>query len=207
MVLTLSNMDAFIRVNSKDREVKFKPDFIPCNICNGNYILRDGKYGAFAGCNNFPKCKSTLKLPDFVLKYIDLYGIRIYRWNRECYKCGNVTPVYSYYLNCDLEWFYNIELTGIPDVGLADIEYVDKILSTKIPTIKMRHSQITNSKYMANTCEHCGALQGRNYVVDDPHEIIEDLWINKNMEKYLYAILKIGDVSKISQDIKRLFTI
>lgn len=178
-MLSLSNKNVFIRVNRKDKEIKSKPDFIPCNMCNGGYVLHIGKYGAFARCYNFPKCKSILKLPDFVLKYIDLYGIRIYRWNKKCYKCGNITPVYSYYLNYELERFDDTIFAEFKEIGLGDIKYVDKILSSKIPTIEMCYSYTTNSQYMANICEHCSALQGRNYVVDDPHEIIEELWFQK----------------------------
>ncbi|MCU5528979.1 hypothetical protein OCA94_27135, partial [Bacillus cereus] len=33
-------------------------------------------------------------------------------------------------------------------------------------------------------CIYCNALQGKNYVVDDPHEIFGDLYIQKCMEKY-----------------------
>lgn len=30
-----------------------------CPQCNGELILRDGKYGRFYGCSNYPKCKFT----------------------------------------------------------------------------------------------------------------------------------------------------
>lgn len=35
-----------------------------CQRCGGNLILRDGKYGQFYGCSNFPKCKYIQKLED-----------------------------------------------------------------------------------------------------------------------------------------------
>ncbi len=32
-----------------------------CPKCGGNLIARDGKYGAFLGCSNYPRCKYTKK--------------------------------------------------------------------------------------------------------------------------------------------------
>ena len=32
-----------------------------CPRCGGNLVLRDGRYGRFYGCSNYPKCKYTLK--------------------------------------------------------------------------------------------------------------------------------------------------
>lgn len=200
-------MNRFYVVKNNQRVFNPEQELVPCDLCGGEYVLRIGKYGAFAGCSNFPKCKSLLKLPDFVIKYIELHGIKIYRWYKKCYKCGKMIPVYSYYLNYDLEWYDDLIFTEFGEVGLGDIKYVDKILSAKIPTIQPCYSYTTDTKYMANTCENCGALQGRNYVVDDPDEILGELWHNRNMEKYLYAILRIDDVSKIARDIRRLYTV
>lgn len=30
-----------------------------CPDCDGNLIIRNGKYGEFYGCSNFPRCKYT----------------------------------------------------------------------------------------------------------------------------------------------------
>lgn len=32
-----------------------------CPLCGGKLVLREGKYGSFHGCGNFPKCKFTKK--------------------------------------------------------------------------------------------------------------------------------------------------
>ena len=32
-----------------------------CPRCGGKLVLRDGRYGTFYGCSNYPKCKYTLK--------------------------------------------------------------------------------------------------------------------------------------------------
>jgi len=33
-----------------------------CPICNATLVLRNGKYGKFYGCSNYPKCKYTKKI-------------------------------------------------------------------------------------------------------------------------------------------------
>lgn len=47
------NKDKALRVNS------IKNHNISCPNCGGNLIERNGKYGFFLGCNNFPRCKYT----------------------------------------------------------------------------------------------------------------------------------------------------
>lgn len=179
---------------------------IRCQECDGNYILRDGKFGVFAGCSNYPRCRSTKKLYEVVLEYIRIYGIGIYRWDRECWKCKKKTAVYSYYLDyelAELDEFFN---SGLPAVGLGDLAYIDGLLSQKYATIQKRYSNTTHSSYMANTCSHCGALQGRNYVVEDPHEIVEELWHSRGMDKFWIETIACPDTSPLVSDIKRIYS-
>lgn len=178
---------------------------VNCENCNGHYIVKTGQYGDFAGCSNFPTCKSTKSIDYLVLKFIEEFGVNIYSWNRKCYKCGKETRVYSYFLSYDLSEIDEYFQMCFDNVGLGDIRAIDVELQDKIPTIKECYSKTINQRYIANTCEHCGALQGKNYVVDDPHEIFSDLNYNKNMKKYLFANLTMKDVSVIAKDIKRLY--
>ena len=48
-----------IRQSIKEKELK-KANLI-CPKCNGKLILREGKYGSFYGCSNYPNCKFTMK--------------------------------------------------------------------------------------------------------------------------------------------------
>lgn len=48
-----------IRQNIKEKELK-KANLI-CPKCNGQLVLREGKYGPFYGCSNYPDCKFTMK--------------------------------------------------------------------------------------------------------------------------------------------------
>lgn len=178
---------------------------IACSCCDGQYKIREGKYGIFAGCSRFPFCKSTLSLPDLVLKYIETHGIGLYCWERVCWRCGEKTKVYSYYLDYELHDLDELFGNGGPLIGLGDLSYVDALVSKEIPSIKECYSKTTKSKYMANTCQHCGVLQGRNYVVDDPHEIIAELWMERGMGKFFYKTIEISDSGVLKEDMKRLF--
>ena len=42
-------------------EKQFKMENLICPKCNSELKLREGKYGKFYGCSNYPKCKFTMK--------------------------------------------------------------------------------------------------------------------------------------------------
>jgi ssDNA-binding Zn-finger/Zn-ribbon topoisomerase 1 len=163
---------------------------IKCKSCDGCYKVRESQYGLFGGCSKFPNCKFTIKLSDLVFEFFSNRGIDIYCWERECYKCKKKTLVYSYFLYYSLEELDSI-FTVMHGLALGDISWLDNFLSHDIETIKKCFSKTTNSSYIANICIHCGALQGRNYVVDDPHEIMQDLFHDHCMEKYLYKTISV----------------
>lgn len=48
-----------IKNNLADKENKIKSDI--CPKCGDSLVERDGKYGAFKGCKNYPKCNFILK--------------------------------------------------------------------------------------------------------------------------------------------------
>jgi len=48
-----------IKNNIKDKETKEKN--MICPKCGGQLIERNGKYGQFTGCSNYPKCRYTVK--------------------------------------------------------------------------------------------------------------------------------------------------
>ena len=49
------------------------------NCKDGNFMIRKGKYGAFAACSGYPKCKTTVSLPN---------GANIKPTKKVCEKCG-----------------------------------------------------------------------------------------------------------------------
>lgn len=50
----------YIKMTKKDKEEP-KDRVQICPRCGGNLIDRNGKFGSFYGCSNYPKCKYTLK--------------------------------------------------------------------------------------------------------------------------------------------------
>ena len=177
---------------------------IKCKACDGHYKVRESQYGLFGGCSRFPDCKSKIKIPDLVFEFLSNRGIDIYRWEKECYKCRNTTLVYSYFLYYSLEELDNI-FAMMHGLGLGDISWLDNFLIKNVETIKTCFSKTTQSSYVANICVHCGALQGRNYVVDDPHEIMRDLFHDHSMDKYLYKTISItNNHSELLSDLRKV---
>lgn len=179
---------------------------LSCKSCSGEYTLRDGKYGPFFGCSNFPKCKSTAKILDVIYDYFSIMGVNIYRWEKECWKCKKVTYVYSYYLNYELR-AVNDFLEGTCTMGLGDLKSLDKVLMDTIPTIKSKFSKTLNSNDIANTCSHCGSLQGNYFVVTDPHEILNELMISYTMDQYLYKNIDIKDIDGFKNDLSEFLRV
>lgn len=48
-------------IHDEIRDVKAKVNSGICPKCGGKLILRDGKYGRFLGCSNYPKCRYTTR--------------------------------------------------------------------------------------------------------------------------------------------------
>ena len=165
---------------------------IHCNDCSGYYGMKTGKYGEFGGCSNYPNCTSTIKLHDLVFRFFVEEGICVYKWKKGCYKCKKKTDVYSYFLYYQLEKL-DESYSAAHGLGIGDVTWIDNYLKDNISTIKDCYSRITNSVYTANTCQHCGSLQGKNYVVDDPHEIMTELFQEKSMNKFLHSRIRAKD--------------
>lgn len=172
---------------------------IGCLKCGGHYVLRHSSYGYFGGCSNFPKCTSTLKIRDYIKRIIDEYGIRIYAWEKQCYRCKRKTTVCSYYLAYDYRDLVPI-LEQCCEIGIGDIPSLDKLVLEKYPNIQNCYSKTTRTIYIANVCSYCHALQGHNYVVDDPEEIYEDLVEKENIEQYFVGTIMVAD-EKVMSDI------
>lgn len=177
---------------------------IKCKNCDGFYVVREGQYGTFGGCSTFPKCRSTIKLYQFVTEMLKMQGMNIYKWERICWKCKRTTNVYSYFLNYQLKQVESFPDDFLPMIGLGDIETLDEEMARQIPAITMSYSMTVGYNYMANTCKHCGAIQGKNFVVDDPHEILGELWYG-GMEKYLYKTIYPQMTPELDNELKELF--
>lgn len=43
----------------KKPEVKFEPAGFTCDLCGAEMVIRNGRYGSFYACSNYPQCKNT----------------------------------------------------------------------------------------------------------------------------------------------------
>lgn len=68
----------------------------------------------------------------------------------------------------------SIEYYGLKVVG--DDERLDHILMKKFPDkIKSRYSKTQGRSYPMNLCDHCGAVQGWNYIYRQVNEMIKEM--------------------------------
>jgi len=56
----VAKMEHDHRVQNHIRECKSKEKSLVCPRCGGSLVVRDGPYGRFYGCSNYPKCKYKL---------------------------------------------------------------------------------------------------------------------------------------------------
>lgn len=109
--------------------------------------------------------------------YIILDHIYIVVGIRQCWKCGKTTRVigfgiddYIHYCDYDEEgyeyWEHLYEdihiLSSIPNLPKKVEEYISSVYN-----YKMKYSKTTAGYYMANCCEHCDSLQGKNYLYSE----------------------------------------
>ena len=93
-------------------------------------------------------------------KLSDIKEIPIHKWSKKCWKCQEETPIVSYFLTVDSS--YNI----------GDIEKLDKVLMQRYPFVKKIFSKTMGKEVIANTCIHCGSLQGNWFVMEDLFDIV-----------------------------------
>lgn len=157
-----------------------------CSVCGTEwdlYFTVETIHGTSILCKNFPKCTNYLRPSVAACMQLNKRGLEVYSWERECYRCHKITRVYTYFLDYQLKC-PNMHFRRI---GLGDIPELDKLMIQKYNTIKTCFTKRTEYRYKnaTNTCEHCGAVQGYFYVVEDPHEAN----IEFEHKKYLYETI------------------
>ena len=133
-----------------------------CEACGGYYVHRYSKYGPFFGCSNYPDCRNTKTIAGLSYMILQQKGIDIYEDSHVCWKCGRMIKLHSYFPQID---FYLADpvfskLYDLSVVRLSVADTLDAYLSQKYKNIQMRYSKKAGFSYMANTCPHCGSLQG-----------------------------------------------
>lgn len=164
------------------------PPVLYCTKCGTPldlYFRVKSIHGKYILCPNFPKCTHHLRPSKAAGLQLQKEGLKVYSWERVCYRCHQNTRVYTYFLNYQLQDEYANMCMG--NIGLGNVYELDKLMMKYFSSIQMRKTKHEDflSSYAANTCEHCGATQGYYYVVDDPDE--PNLVFELN--KYLYTTI------------------
>lgn len=133
-----------------------------CEVCHGRYVARQGAYGPFFGCSNFPACRSTKDPAGLSYLILKRRGIGIYETDHFCWRCGGAMKLRSYFPHLDLleaePAFARAYDLSVIRLSMADS--LDRWLAAHYPEIQWRYSKKAGFSYMANTCPRCGSLQG-----------------------------------------------
>lgn len=121
----------------------------------------------------------------------------VYQLEKQCYKCRKVTSVFTYMIfddGTDQDVVYpwdkerllknqnimahlqdpSIEYYGLKIVG--DDEKLDRILMGRFPEkIQVKYSKTQGRSYPMNLCDHCGAVQGWNFIYRQVNEMIQEM--------------------------------
>lgn len=139
-------------------------------------------------------------------------GIKIYKYQKICWKCHKKMDVYTYFLGKQLEMEMGEEyipgkdfidtndLFDITGVGAKHMELLDAYLSTLYPQIKIAYSKEMNQSYFMNCCPHCGKHQGINFTVYRPAELAYNQNL-KELEVNVVDIRKAGIDKRIIENL------
>lgn len=84
-----------------------------------------------------------------------LKEIKIYKWERSCWKCKKKTPRVSY----DVVVGYSYHI--------GSIQKIDEKLMEQYPFVKRKFSYTWGKEIIENLCIHCGELQGNFYISEE----------------------------------------
>lgn len=121
----------------------------------------------------------------------------IYKLTKKCYKCQKTTTIYTYIIFDDktkqdvvFPWDKerllknqhtlahlqdpSIEYYGLKVVG--EDKKRDNILMKKFPDkIQVKYSKTMGASYPMNLCDHCGSIQGWNFVYRKVNQMIKKM--------------------------------
>jgi len=105
--------------------------------------------------------------------------IPIFKWSKNCWKCGEETPVVSY----DFQAGFNYTI--------GDVEKLDMVLMEKYPFVRRVLSKTMGHIVIANTCVHCRGLQGNWFIREDllemPYEVDMNTLVDFSLPNNLTA--------------------
>lgn len=170
-------------------------DFFKCHQCNGKYVLKKGMYGYFFGCNQFPKCKSSRSLADITYDILQENGLAVYELETKCWKCNETIKMISYFPYID---FCNIDsdfekIDYLKAIRLSVLQNVDKKIQKEFPNINENYSKKAGFSYIANTCMHCGALQGSSIALSNMFEELYIAYKQNNVNQFIVKRIVVNE--------------
>lgn len=168
------------------------------NVAYSVEIRDDKVYIKFAkNGKEYAYYKDNIELLNEVGEAQEANCFKIYKMMKQCYKCHKNTSVFTYIIFDDgtdqdviFPWdkrrllknqniFAHIQDPSIEYYGLKVVgedERLDSILMEKFPDkIKSRYSKTQNRSYPMNICDHCGAIQGWNFIFRQVNELIKEM--------------------------------
>ena len=170
---------------------------IPCDRCGGHYILRNGRYGLFFGCSNFPKCKNSKTVADVTYSLFAKNGIDLYEVEMPCWKCGKSIKLHSYFPQLDLIKTQPAlaEALDLSVIRLSIVDSWDQYLTKKYKEIYLKASKKAGFSYVANNCPHCHSLQGSQMTLSKVYDFLLTALENHTLPDYVVETLDINEAT------------
>ena len=112
-----------------------------------------------------------------IYQYLSKNGVDVYAYTRQCWCCGRDTTIYSYYLDVQIKnalgASYVKKIDYFSNLGLGYIDKLDNEIMNRVKTVTKAYSKTMERAYVLNTCSHCGAIQGINFTVFRPEELMK----------------------------------
>jgi hypothetical protein len=128
------------------------------------------------------------EMEDAIDELNKMVEIPIYKWKHDCWKCKKETDMVSY----DFVFLYNH--------SIGDIKKLDEILLRKYSFVKNIYSKTQRKMVIANTCIHCGSLQGNFFVGKELMDMqyVEDM--DKSIDMNILNKLQFEDFPNYEDD-------
>lgn len=128
------------------------------------------------------------EMEDTIDEFKKIVEIPIYKWKHYCWKCNKETDMVSY----DIAFLYNH--------SIGDINKLDEILLQKYSFVKHIYSHTRKEMVIANTCIHCGRLQGNFFVTEELLNMQYDENMDKLIDMNIPNTLQTEDFPKYEDD-------
>ncbi|WP_167630203.1 hypothetical protein [Listeria valentina] len=139
--------------------------------------------------------KENIEIVNCIKKEEDASNLKIYKFEKNCYKCHKETTIYTYIVfddgtneNVEYPWDKkrllinqktlihmqdpSIEYYGLKVIG-DDRILDEQILNKYVDKISITYSRTQNKSYPMNKCEYCGAGQGWYFIYRYVNEEIQ----------------------------------